>query len=724
MFGLVLTIFIAIIEVILGFFVITKKSSSVMHRVFLAFSIFIGLWSVCLGFIFSPLDLSEKITQILINTIMLSGYLVISTFLIFSWVFPQQTIRVSATKLIILFVPFAVIAYLLNFTDLFIKHVNVGKANNRIQFDIRGYSIFAFFFLINSVLATWILVRKYIKSTGIHKQQLTYFGLGSGLSLLLVVIFDVILPVFTNNNYVWLSPFFMVIFLVAVAYAILRYRLLDLEIIIKRTTIYLVIIGIIIGVYTFVLLLPQQLIGTPGSFNSIFILVIAAITIAITMQPLRDWLDSVTDRLFFQRKYDYYHVLEKSAKEINAVFKLEEIINIVSNALIEEMHLTKVAVFLREKAGSNIFVCYKADGEIEPGFPSQVEEGNPLIGHLINDPILIEVGEFTYKYEHLFPSDALKKAIQNELKQTFNAALIVPLIQKKNIAGFMILGGKKSGDLFTSRDLTLLETLSSQMTTALENIRLYEQMITNERLTVIGTLAAGIAHEIRNPLASIKTFIQMLPDKYSNDDFKKRFHDIVGSEIERLSNITADLLTFARPSAPKLDNVSIDQLMDKIKNLLNSPLRKKQIDFTWEVSDLPSIQADPQQLFQVFLNVTLNAIYASKEKGQVKVYGQIKDQMPGRPSGQGLYMLVTIEDFGTGIKRKDLPNLFQPFFTTKTDGTGLGLATCKRILEAHRGDMYIDSEEGKGTKVTVLLPTNLTQETVIVPTPAPIQQFT
>ncbi|MCD4814381.1 GAF domain-containing protein [bacterium] len=578
----------------------------------------------------------------------------------------------------------------------------------------------SFFFI---VLLFWVYVivntivnyiYAYLHSTSIVRTQIAYVVFGMLFFLVSSIITGALLPAMGNSSFVWLAPYGSIFFVSSISYAIFKYRLLDISIIIKRTTLYLFLTSILTGLYVFLLLLPLRIV--PSGSSSVVLVVFAAVVSALTIQPLHNWLDNVTDRIFFQKKYDYYLLLEKVSRGLNSVFKLEEALGVVAHSLVHEMQMKSVAVFLREKVGSGIYACHKKEGEVSSMMPDQVDESNPVVEHLMEKREILESGEFRHRFGHLYQEgnilDLVKAEMQRFMDQEFGGGLIIPLVLKKTLIGFMVLGEKRSQDLFTHRDLALLETLSSQMATALENIQLYEQMLNNERLTIIGTMSAGIAHEIRNPLAAIKTFIQMLPDKYEHLEFRKRFNEIVPSEIERLSGITADLLAFSKPSSPSLESISLPQIIDRVFSLLNNQIRKKRMVIEKDLANVPAFQADPQQLFQVFLNIILNGIQASQAEGLIRIKAEIKEYLPSGTGKTGECILISITDQGMGIKRKDLTSIFQPFFTTKSEGTGLGLATCKRIAEAHRGEILVESEEGSGTMFTIVLPLSLTPEVI------------
>jgi signal transduction histidine kinase len=527
--------------------------------------------------------------------------------------------------------------------------------------------------------------KKIIQAKGLEKKQIKYVGIGLFASLGLGAIFDVLFPLFGNMNYVMFSSFYLMPFLVMTSFAILRHRLLDIEVVIKRTTLYLILVAIIIGLYSFILMLPQRFIGPPGSPGSVGLMIAAAIVIALTVQPLRDWLDVVTDRLFFQKKYDYYRVLEKVALELNSVINLQDALNVVAHPLIDEVHLKSVGFYLREKGGEAHYICRKKAGPDSEPLPEYVEEENPAIQYLLKNNEILEAGEFRHKFGHLYSGDKIldpqKARIQEVLDLTFRAGLLIPLVLKQNLIGFAVLGEKRSGDQFTQRDLALLEVMAGQMAVTLENIKMYEQMLNNERLTIIGTMSAGIAHEIRNPLASIKAFIQMLPMKYHKPVFRKRFDEIIPSEIDRISGITENLLAFSKPSPLKLEQVFIRNVVDRVIMLLSNQLRK-------------------------------SAIQASNPGGKIKVVAEERQRSRPIPDGSDSHILVSVIDEGAGIKKMNLSNIFQPFFTTKNEGTGLGLPTCKRIIEAHHGGIRVESAEGKGARFIVRLPVNLILEAV------------
>lgn len=229
-----------------------------------------------------------------------------------------------------------------------------------------------------------------------------------------------------------------------------------------------------------------------------------------------------------------------------------------------------------------------------------------------------------------------------------------------------------------------------------ENIRLREELQRSEKLKVVGTFAAGMAHEIKNPLTSIKTFTEYLPKKYHDKKFVDKFERIVGSEVNKIDNIVGQLLDFAKPRPLEIKKSNIRKLMDETLEFLSNDFIKYRINVIKNYAISPTLKIDPVQIKQVFLNIILNAIESMKEKGG-KLIMDIKESEPNLTE-------ISIEDTGYGINKKDLKHLFDPFFTTKETNTGLGLSIVHGIIEKHKGKIKVDSQLGKGTKFTLLLP--------------------
>ena len=245
--------------------------------------------------------------------------------------------------------------------------------------------------------------------------------------------------------------------------------------------------------------------------------------------------------------------------------------------------------------------------------------------------------------------------------------------------------------------------------TALKRLEL--QIRRSDRLASLGTLSAGMAHEIKNPLVSIKTFAQLLPERYQDSDFRETFSNLIGHEIDRIDSLVNQLLRFARPAKPLLKPMHVHAVLEKSLQLVGHRLYQKEIKLTrsWQ-ADVDTIHADADQLEQVFLNFFLNAMDAMKRGGEMEVSTEIRPAegwVAAVTSANGdvrEILRITIRDNGEGIRREDIPHVFDPFFTTKDYGTGLGLSVVHGIIQEHSGQIEVESEPSKGTAFHILLP--------------------
>lgn len=237
-------------------------------------------------------------------------------------------------------------------------------------------------------------------------------------------------------------------------------------------------------------------------------------------------------------------------------------------------------------------------------------------------------------------------------------------------------------------------------------IELEEDLKRADRLAMLGTLAAGLAHEIRNPLGGIKGAAQLLRRSIDMNSSLREYTDIMIREVDRVNKLIGELLDLSRPPQLTLAPVNIHEILDDVL-LLESPTageRKVTIKKRFDPS-LPPIRGDRAQLTQVFLNLVKNAFQAMDKPGSLAIITRLETDYHVREQGteRNRFMWVEISDEGAGIKEEDLAHIFAPFFTTKNSGTGLGLAICYGIIKEHGGIIRVESSEGKGTTFKVSL---------------------
>jgi two-component system NtrC family sensor kinase len=264
----------------------------------------------------------------------------------------------------------------------------------------------------------------------------------------------------------------------------------------------------------------------------------------------------------------------------------------------------------------------------------------------------------------------------------------------------------------------------NQMTRDLRDSQ--ERLILSEKLASLGTMAAGMAHEIKNPLVSLRTFTQLLQQKWEDKEFREKFSTIIPHEIERINRIAESLLKFGRPMKPEMTKVDINSLLEEVLMLFESECKKSGVGVTKKMTELPEVAGDPGQLSQAFVNIIKNAIEAMQARGgelivktdvgEVVKLGKIRGRI-GTKKGEEMVwgeeeelgrpipvVFVEVTDTGEGIAEESLKSLFDPFFTTKTTGTGMGLPITLRIIEEHKGSIKVRSQAGKGTTFIITLP--------------------
>lgn len=226
---------------------------------------------------------------------------------------------------------------------------------------------------------------------------------------------------------------------------------------------------------------------------------------------------------------------------------------------------------------------------------------------------------------------------------------------------------------------------------------LEKEMRENERLAAVGRMAAAVAHEVRNPLSSIKGLALLLKGKISGSDNDKEAANLLVEQVERMNRTVSELLSFARPAPLDLQKVSVAVLLRDTLRLLETDAGNQGVSTRLIVEDgIEDIAADPDRLSQVFINLLLNGMQAMPEGGELTVTAE--------NCADGKRVKIEVRDTGCGIPQQNLSQLFYPYFTTKAGGTGIGLAISQKIVNDHKGTIKIDSVEGDGTVVTVLLP--------------------
>jgi len=274
-----------------------------------------------------------------------------------------------------------------------------------------------------------------------------------------------------------------------------------------------------------------------------------------------------------------------------------------------------------------------------------------------------------------------------------------------------VVKGELEGKITTRDEIGELTAAFNQMTQKLRQSQ--QELVEAERLATAGQMAAAFAHDIRNPLSSIKMMVQLLRKRVQPGEENQKYIRSIIEEIDRLNDIVKSMMDFARPMELNLQTGDVNSVLLEVLNFMEAKLSHHGITLVKQLSkDIPLIMLDADKLKQVFMNVILNAIQSMPNGGELTIATKLlraakertDSKIPPAPFNKGGVILVEISDTGVGIPEENRARLFEPFFTTKTEGTGLGLTNARRIIQQHRGDIEVQSKVGEGTTVVISLP--------------------
>lgn len=542
------------------------------------------------------------------------------------------------------------------------------------------YLFFVIYFFAYVFYCFYLMFKATLTEKQSERKKGFFFIVATGLGYLcgsttFLLVYD--LPCPPYGIYIFL------LFPIITTYAIVRHHLMDIEVLIRRTVVFtglFVFVFSIIGAINFVLqILLVRVVNVSNSMS-------LGIGIAILLflhDPVKGFLITLTDRFLFQKKYDSRQVLTEFADEVITKLNLSEIVNSTLELLANHVRIEICAIFLLNTFADR----YESYGSRGMG------DGELLVPS--NDPFI----------------QLLKKRKDYVLKSDSGVSeLVMPFFIHDELIGFLALGKKKSDEEYTQEDLDTLSVLARTVTIAISNARMSAQAAENEKRAAIGTLAAGINHEIRNPLNIMKTKIDAYTLKLDKGLFgnqtpeelvqiARKIMEVCNSQIERIAGITEKLSNFAKPSKElKPTEVHIADELKETLEFLEHELELDQIRLQVDIPpSLPAILADKNQMRQIFFNIIRNAAQAIEGSGQIAI--------SAKTTGNGKIQ-IDISDTGCGIASDKLDKIFVPFYTTKEPGkgTGLGLSVVRQLVWSNQGEISVKSKVGEGTTFTLEFP--------------------
>ncbi|MBU0687314.1 MAG: GAF domain-containing protein [Candidatus Margulisbacteria bacterium] len=697
----------AILSFAIGLFVLIKGPRNIVNRIFFLLSLFItGYAGANLLLEYHTLFFYDP--SFAYKLAIFFASLHPPTLVLFSWYFPNSSGHIDIKRTIFVYA-IGLFFTSLSFTNLYVKGITVTHGIRYIDFGF-FYSIFALYFCVFVLYSFFNLLRKYrVSGSSVEKNQLKYVLIGLVIAYSIGATFSLLLPVFFHYSRTeFIGPIGPLILVFFMAYAIVKHRLMDIEVIIRKGIIYSALIIFVAAVYSGIIIAARTLLQGILPINNWVLTFIAAVAIAVGFKPLEEFITQSTDKIFFRKKYNYQKALKDISGAMAHLTNLDRLVDLIVRLVTRIMRL-EGALALIHNEKSKRYVIVAVVGNVENLKGVSISENYAIIDELNKTEDMIIRDEIV----HRISAEGMAENEKNRLIQLkeemdkFKAEVIVPAFSKgkhlgRKLIGIIALGDKKSQDRYTSDDLELLRTLSNQAAVALENSILYDEQVKSrdiimksEKMAALGTMAAGIVHELKNPLAFIQTVSQMMPLKWDDAQFKETTMKMLPEEVTRMRSIVEGLLEYSRQHELKLIPLNLEESIDKAITVTSYEARKNSVTVKKQLpKDLPQVMGDKNRMMQVLLNLVGNAIQAMRRGGELTISA---DDMGAR-------VALKITDTGMGIAKERLKEIFNPFFTTKEAGTGLGLAITQKIVEEHKGSIAVDSIVGEGTTFTVYLP--------------------
>jgi two-component system sensor histidine kinase HydH len=545
-------------------------------------------------------------------------------------------------------------------------------------------------------LSVYYLYRRYRRTPSrVEKIRLLYLLVG-GLATVTACILDLI-P--------WgpsVGSIFITIYLYFLSQTLVRYRLLDLNELLGRMVVLAALASIATIIYGLLLIKLVDL----NEIGLLFLnALIASTAIIIVFEPLRLLLERVVNRWMFQEKYELFRRIESLRADLMNVIDVRDLVPRVLSALEDSRRVTHASMYIVDPDGSAYdlvgHVGPRPEGRIDAvahrGFLERLRRAGVVSIEGLERELLALRNKQGEEREALL---LIVRALE-----LLNGSVVLAILGEEQMLGMLVLRDERLREAYSSEEIELFRGVAASIGVTLQNSQIYERMKERDRLAALGQMAAGLAHEIRNPLGSIKGAAQYLQplESQKSDDSTREFLDIIVEEVDRLNKIVSQFLDYARPYRGDPSPLDANDVVRKTIYLIEKERSSSSIEITMNLHDgLPQVRADAQQLRQVFLNLTINALDAMPQGGRLQVSTSLRRST--RRGAAAAFLEIRFRDDGIGIPPADLRNLFIPFFTTKEKGTGLGLPISQRIIENHGGTIEVRSQPGSGSTFTVLLP--------------------
>jgi signal transduction histidine kinase len=593
----------------------------------------------------------------------------------------------------------------------------VKPIHDRLYFQV-PFVVYVFGGLYRCVLDLYVQYRATAKR--VERTRVGYLALGGFVAITLTLTGTLRLGV------TWLAVgnVLGILYLYFLSQTLFRYRLIDLNELVGKMAVLGSLVVLLWAVNSFLLFwVDNSSAGKPSASGGDFYLLnalVASFVILILFEPVRSWLETGINRWLLRQRTELRGRLDIVRRELPGVVDVADMVQRITTALEESRRVTDASVYLLDADGAG----FDRAGFIGRAPPERLDASAERLlldrvrgGYLDKDQLAHELEDLaatTQPEAKRVPVLALQTRLDE-----LHAGVIFPLLgsaeteQGPWLLGLLCVRDDRTESAFDPDDLDTFRQLAAGAARVIESSQAYERVKERDRLAALGEMAAGLAHEIRNPLGAIKGAAQLLitdgvsgeaPAVVSSTNEMVELLDIIVEEANRLNNVVTRFLDYARAERPGREGagkVDLNQVVRKTVQLLQQELPRS-IELRVRIDEmLPPIAGDPESLMQVFLNLGQNALHAMPDGGTLEI---LTTRRRRSRLGYGQFAEVRFRDTGIGIPRDRLKKLFIPFYTTKQKGTGLGLAISHRIVNQHGGTIEVRSTLGQGSTFSVFLP--------------------
>lgn len=607
-----------------------------------------------------------------------------------------------------------------NLTPFFIKDV---RFNGYAYYAIAGPGFRIFSLTLGlTVASVFILSQKRRALSSLHKARLTALIVAQA-GLVIFGINDV-LPILGFDYYEQLLPFVgirprapahlqiypfgsmaAIFYGVIVGYSVLQHQLLNIRVTLGKIAANLVRVGFLVAVGLLLLFLaaflgPKNQFTTYSFFVTLGVLLCSAVIAATYFPRLFGRGDERLERRLLGDRFEYHDKVRSFITSIHVYTDARLLMDDLHDLLVNTVQVRSYQIILLDET-TRQFTMLRAFPEPSLTFTPGVNAESPLFQYF-----KVSRSDFlTFNEVYALPGETyLERSARGQLRE-YNPEFCFPLVFDEEILGFMLIGAKISGELYTQLDLRFLTDMVKNLGLFMNQIRLKKQVAVAEELELLGRMSRGMAHDLNNLLTPVSTLLQLLREDMLNPSKSEELLPVALRNVSTMQAYIREALFFSQNHTPRLEPGRLEQVIQKAVGTAEPALKRKEMEVAVSAPENVVVEMDSVLIQRLVANILSNAIDASPAGSTIRV----ELQRLARTEANRDWLRIRIIDEGEGIKREHLKRVLKPYFTTKdrgdeTRGFGLGLAICRQIVHLHGGNLNIASEEKKGTTVQVDLP--------------------